>query len=147
MVPSRRRDGGAVIWDPDCQGPCDCPGEKEPRAKVILFRKGGKYYTEETWRRPTAMQVAAGGGTPGDTVGPYSMRFSPDFRRIDGGPVLVETQEPWGYPHLIPADGLNPACSNHNLVQHRDLQRPWCNVCGLAADGEKIGDVRAFGSR
>lgn len=31
------------------------------------------------------------------------MELSPDFRRIDGGAVLVDSQEPWGYPHLFPA--------------------------------------------
>ena len=141
------------MWNPDCKGPCDCPGEEVPpvaeraKAKVILFKPGGKYYTEEEWTIPTVEQVVAGGGTPGDSVGPYSMRFSPDFRRISGGPVLVDTQEPWGYPHLLPVDGLNPACPRHNLVQHRDGKRPWCDACGQAADGQKIAEPRAFGPR
>lgn len=131
-------------WNPDCKGPCDCPGEEvvTPRAKVVLFKPQGKYYTEEEWRTPTREQVVAGGGTPGDSVLPYCMRFSPDFRRISGGPVLVETQEPWGYPHLFPVDGLNPGCPEHKLVQHRDQKRPWCNACGRAADGELIGRPR-----
>lgn len=71
-------------------------------ATVILFKPSGKYYTEEPWRIPTLDQVVAAGGNLGDSVIPYCMRFSPDFRTIDGGAVLIETQEPWGYPHLIP---------------------------------------------
>ena len=63
--------------------------EKIEKAKVILFKPGGKYYTEEEWRIPEG------------AIGPYDMWGSPDFRRIDNGPVLVETQEPWGYPFLI----------------------------------------------
>ena len=60
------------------------------KAKVILFKRSGKYYTEEKWEIPEG------------AIGPYDMDRSRDFRRIDnGGPVLVVTQEPWGYPHLI----------------------------------------------
>lgn len=58
-------------------------------AHVILFRKSGKYYTEEFWTIPEK------------AIGPYDMINSPDFRRIDNGPVLIPTQEPWGYPHII----------------------------------------------
>lgn len=60
-------------------------------ATVILFKESGKYYTEEKWRIPE------------DTIGPYDMAKSPDFRRIGKGAVLVESQEPWGYPHLFPS--------------------------------------------
>ena len=64
--------------------------EPEPaKAHVILFKASGKYYTEEQWR------------VPADAIGPYDMRRSPDFRRIDNGAVLVVSQEPWGYPHLL----------------------------------------------
>lgn len=73
-----------------------------PEAHVILFEPGGKYCTEETWRIPTLDEAE---NHPdfylGDLITPYGMRYSPDFRRISGGPVLVTTQEPWGYPHLI----------------------------------------------
>lgn len=58
------------------------------RAKVILFKPSGRYYTEEEWRIPEG------------AIGPHDMERSPDFRRIYGGPVLVEG-EPWGYPHLF----------------------------------------------
>ena len=61
-------------------------------AKVILFKTSGKYYTEEEWLIPT------------NAVGPYDMRSSVNWRRIDGGAVLVDTQEPWGYPHLFPSE-------------------------------------------
>jgi hypothetical protein len=59
------------------------------RAKVTLFKPSGKYYTEEEW------------AIPSDAKGPHDMANSPDFRRIDGGVVLVDAQEPWGYPFLI----------------------------------------------
>lgn len=59
------------------------------KAQVILFKPQGKYYTEEEWEIPE------------HAIGPYDMRDSKDFRRIDNGPVLVITQEPWGYPHLL----------------------------------------------
>lgn len=61
------------------------------RATVTLFKPSGRYYTEEVWRVPTG------------TIGPHDLERSPDFRRIAGGAVLVDAQEPWGYPHLLPA--------------------------------------------
>ena len=64
---------------------------EDPTVSVILFRKSGKYYTEERWRIPEK------------AIGPYDMDRSPDFRRIDNGPVLIESQEPWGFPHLFPS--------------------------------------------
>lgn len=89
----------AHTWDitmPDPKGGADhgerfsCEGIK--LAKVVLFKQSGKYYTEEHWRVPT------------DAVGPWDMKNSPDFRRIDNGAVLVESQEPWGYPILFPTE-------------------------------------------
>lgn len=59
--------------------------------RVVLFKPNGRYCTEESW------------AVPADADGPWSMNESPDFRRISGGPVLIESQEPWGYPHLFPA--------------------------------------------
>lgn len=59
-------------------------------AQVDLFKPSGKYYTSESWLIPL------------DAIGPYDMLRSPDFRRISGGAVLVESQDPWGYPHLFP---------------------------------------------
>lgn len=64
-------------------------GSSEPRATVILFKPSGKYYTEDHWR------------IPAEAIGPYDMSSSPDFKRIAEGPVLVITQDPWGYPHLF----------------------------------------------
>ena len=58
-------------------------------AQVILFKDSGKYYTEEWW------------DIPDDAIGPHDMKRSPQFRRIGNGKVLVETQEPWGFPVLI----------------------------------------------
>jgi hypothetical protein len=61
------------------------------RAEVILFKPSGKYYTTEEWE------------VPAGAIGPYDMLRSPDFRRIAGsGPVLIPSQEPWGFPHLFP---------------------------------------------
>ena len=59
------------------------------KAKVILFKPSGKYYTEEYWEIPDG------------AIGPYDMEKSKDFRRIGGGAVLVVTQEPWGFPWLV----------------------------------------------
>jgi hypothetical protein len=56
---------------------------------VILFKESGKYYTEEDWEIPET------------AIGPHDLKDSKDFRRIENGKVLVETQEPWGYPHLL----------------------------------------------
>jgi len=61
-------------------------------AKVILFKESGKYYDEDYW------------DIPEDAIGPFDMRKSKDFRRIGNGAVLVPTQEPWGFPHLIPVE-------------------------------------------
>lgn len=63
-------------------------------ASVTLFKKSGKYYTQEAWR------------VPADAIGPEGMRRSPDFRRIDGGVVLVDADaapelpeaKNWGFP-------------------------------------------------
>jgi hypothetical protein len=60
-------------------------------ATVVLFKPSGKYYTTEEWK------------VPAGAVWPYTMEFSPDFHRIDGGAVLIPEQEPWGVPHLFPA--------------------------------------------
>lgn len=64
------------------------------KARVVLFKPSGKYYTEEYWE------------VPPDAIGPYAMKDSPDFRRIGSGAVLVDTQEPWGFPHLFPGLAL-----------------------------------------
>jgi len=62
------------------------------KVQVILFKKSGKYYTEEEWRIPEGHRY---------DFSPVCMVDSPDFRRIGGGPVLIESQEPWGFPHLL----------------------------------------------
>lgn len=73
------------------------------KAEVFLFRKSGKYYTEEEWEIPTELTDTRADGTEytREAIGPYDMIHSPNFRRIDGGPVLVITQEPWGFPCLL----------------------------------------------
>lgn len=65
-------------------------------ATVILFRTSGKYYTEEEWE------------IPADAILPSDMVRSRDFHRIGNGAVLVESQEPWGYPHLFPSNSPTP---------------------------------------
>lgn len=68
-------------------------------ATVTLFKPSGKYYTQEAWRVPEG------------AYGPQQMAESPDFRRIDGGAVLVDSEAApecpdarnFGVPHLFPA--------------------------------------------
>ena len=82
------------------------------KALVTLFKPNGKYYTEEYWE------------VPKNAIGPYDMIQSSDFRRIDYGAVLVQTQEPWGYPHLFP--GHEP----RSLPIHRtEAGYPNCATC------------------
>lgn len=64
-------------------------GPAPKTAKVQLFKPSGKWYTDEEW------------GIPLGAIGPWDMARATSFRRIDGGPVLVEAQEPWGYPFLL----------------------------------------------
>jgi hypothetical protein len=79
-------------------------GPRPTKARVILFKASGKYYTQEEWEIPIAVKDYSErrGAFTREAIGPYDMRHSKDFRRIDGGAVLVPTQEPWGYPHLFP---------------------------------------------
>lgn len=76
------------------------PPAPEPQAaesaSVILFKPSGKYYTTEEWVIPS------------DAIGPYDMDRCPDFRRINGGAVLIPSQEPWGFPHLFPTESEPP---------------------------------------
>lgn len=78
-------------------------GPAPTKARVILFKPTGKYYTEEEWIIPTAVPAwsSARGDFTRQAVGPFDMEYSPDFRRINMGPVLVPEQEPWGYPFLF----------------------------------------------
>jgi len=73
------------------------------KATVIRFKESGKYYTEEEWEVPVVVHDFSPerGRYIREAIGPWDMIHSPDFRRIDDGKVLVVTQEPWGYPHLI----------------------------------------------
>lgn len=78
------------------------------RATVLLFKPSGKYYTEEKWAVPERVPDFSPqrGNYMRAVMGPYDLEHSPDFRRIDGGAVLVVTQEPWGFPHLFPGGPL-----------------------------------------
>lgn len=74
------------------------------KASVILFKPNGKYYTQEEWEIPERVPAEGKGLLVGQTrrvLIPEDMRHSPDFHRIDGGPVLVQEQDPWGYPALL----------------------------------------------
>ena len=62
--------------------------EDDGTAEVKLFKRSGRYYTTERWRVPKGVNF------------PSDMRQSPDFRRIDMGPVLV-TSERWGFPAIL----------------------------------------------
>lgn len=69
-------------------------------ATVTLFKDTGKYYTIEPWAVPV------------NAIGPWDMEMSPDFRRINGGAVLVDSDAAshypeatnWGFPQLIPSE-------------------------------------------
>ncbi|MCB5280339.1 hypothetical protein [Arthrobacter sp. ES1] len=69
-------------------------------ATVTLFKDAGKYYTKEAWAVPV------------NAILPSDMNMSPDFRRIGGGAVLVDTDAApecpearnWGFPHLFPSE-------------------------------------------
>lgn len=61
----------------------------EDRVKVTLFKSSGKWYTDELWKIPER------------AIGPWDMIHSPDFHRIDFGPILITEEGPWGYPHLL----------------------------------------------
>lgn len=82
--------------------------QRPTKAKVILFKPSGKYYTEEEWEIPTAEELEEKQrDVPREMRHweflPTCMLLSKDFRRISGtGPVLVVAQEPWGFPHLFP---------------------------------------------
>lgn len=74
-------------------------------ATVILFKPGGKYYTSEEWEIPELVphvdEWKSKAGLKHPPLGPWDMEHSKDFHRINDGPVLVPSQEPWGYPHLL----------------------------------------------
>ncbi len=57
------------------------------KASVSLFKPSGKWYCDEEWV------------IPDNAIGPWEMIDSPDFRRIDGGKVMIDG--PWGYPVLL----------------------------------------------
>jgi hypothetical protein len=69
-------------------------------ATVTLFKDTGRYYTQAAWALPV------------NAILPSDMNMSPDFRRIDGGAVLVDADAApefpgasnWGFPHLFPAE-------------------------------------------
>jgi hypothetical protein len=73
------------------------------KVRVILFKPSGKYYIEDDWEIPKLVPAYSSerGFHLRPPMGPYDMIHSPDFWRVDGGPVLVEGV-PWGFPHLFP---------------------------------------------
>jgi hypothetical protein len=103
----------------------------ERRAHVLLFKPSGKFYTEEDWRIPADRPRL-----------PSDMLHSPDFRRIAGGPVLVEG-EPWGYPHLFPADVTLPTWQEA-LAEHiaRELS---AQVAQLVAPADLVAAIEGRG--
>lgn len=97
------------------------PGSRLTYVNVTLFKPSGKYYTREPWLIPP------------DAIGPHDMGGSPNFRRIDGGAVLVESQEPWGFPHLFPSGW-----------QHRPMETylTGSEPCRVYADGRHRCECR-----
>ena len=84
-------------WNPDCKGPCDCPGtERAEPEQLTLFEAQLSQMTQAI--NSTAEERAS----------------------------LLQVM-----------------CGEHQLVQHRDRKRPWCEHCGRAADGELIGRPRS----
>lgn len=79
------------------------------KIKVTLFKLSGALAAVELWEPPSDDLLATAyryartldGKTTLKAIGPACMKFSKDFRRINGGPVLIEAQDPWGFPHLI----------------------------------------------
>jgi hypothetical protein len=69
-------------------------------ATVTLFKDSGKYYTQEAWKVPV------------NAIVPADMSMSPDFRRISGGAVLVDSDAApefpgarnRGFPQLFPSE-------------------------------------------
>jgi hypothetical protein len=106
----------------------------ERRAHVLLFKPSGKFYTEEDWRIPDALAVAV--------PVPAAVLHSPDFHRIDGGPVLVEG-ELWGYPHLFPAAVTLPTWQEA-LAEHiaRELS---AQVSQLVAPADLVRAIEGRG--
>jgi hypothetical protein len=87
------------------------------KVKVTLFKPSGKYYTSEEWEVPKEVpdHSPMRGDFVRETLGPYDMRHSKDFRRISGGAVLIDSQEPWGYPHLFPNEQLTALTDPDNV--------------------------------
>lgn len=81
------------------------------KARVILFKESGKYYTQEDWE------------VPENCIVPAHMDLSKDFRRIGNGAVLVVTQEPWGYPHLFPGNSVAEAAQGlRDFLQEKEIE-------------------------
>ncbi|MCA1806267.1 MAG: hypothetical protein LC687_00080 [Actinobacteria bacterium] len=68
-------------WDPACL--------VHRTVKVTIFKESGKYYTEERWAIPEG------------AIAPYDMDKAPEAQKWKGWQILVNSQEPWGYPHLL----------------------------------------------
>lgn len=94
------------------------------KVKVILFRRSGKYYTEEEWEVPAEVPDSSEyrGDYVREALGPWDMIHSPDFHRIANGAVLVESQEPWGYPHLFPAPTVAEVVSRADVGSPHSCQ-------------------------
>lgn len=95
------------------------------KTNVILFKPSGKYYTEEEWE------------VPEDTIGPFDMINSPDFRRIDGGPVLINDEVIWGYPCLFPAVEELIVKANRSGIGTKEYQE----IMGKFKNGNKSAIV------
>lgn len=74
---------------PSCDSTPSPPTSPTTTSPPRSVRRKHRYYTEEEWLIPV------------NAITPFDMAHSQDFRRIGNGPVLVETQEPWGFPALL----------------------------------------------
>jgi len=107
-------------WNPDCQEPCDCPGEE----------------------RADPIQLALFNPEPNDGPGPDG------HHRVSGECFACLVGVATGpESHGIYCELAPPACTAHKLVQHRDRKPKWCDSCGRGANGQVIGGPRAFGRR
>lgn len=116
-----------MIWNPDCdENPCLCPGEE--RAAEAPAPPEAPAPTKP-W---TLTRALANAWTWGYAAAKRDMLARP----YSGTPEAQEW-EPTANPYAV-----NFGCTDHKLVQHRDLKPAWCHACGRAADGEPMRDPR-----
>jgi len=132
------------MWNPDCKGPCDCPGEE-----VELVAQAPIATEAPAEERPVAVVVAvvdeswsltgalARAWDEGHSAGDLDSSVA---RCLEVGIPVPEGQPfPSVNPYRVNQDW---SCPDHNPVQHRDRKPKWCNTCGRDAVGKLIGKPR-----